>query len=664
MRGLAALPLFLLFIQSITSHADINAPANSEPGPRMLREYFDARRAPLHEARKNAVAAIDTPDAVRQRAGEMRRLFVDALGGFPERTPLNARVVGSGEGEGFRYERILYESLPDYPVTAVLFLPDTPGPYPAVLVPCGHSDNGKASELYQRACILLARHGIAALIYDPIGQGERYLYLDEHNRPLFGTTQEHTTVGVGCMLTGTNLAMYRIWDGMRGLDYLQSRADIDGERLGCTGNSGGGTLTSYLMALDDRIVAAAPSCYLTTFDHLLTAIGPQDAEQNIAGQLLYGMDHADYITMRAPKPTLMCVAKQDYFPVAGARETFEEAKRLYTILGQPERIAMVEADEKHGFSTVLRVGAVNLMRRWLLDETEPIADEELEVLSESEMQCSQSGQIYTEPGYRSLNDILIERSKVLESGREWLRKAAPDALREEIRKVFGPRASLAFDMHQGETQENKTAARITLTDSATGARRLIPLDWYHPANPGAEAVLYLHDLGRANVAEDSRLPLWLAEGKHVIAADLSGIGATLSDENKRWAGIPGADWPDFFRAYLISENIAWLRATEIEAIVLSRFWGDGLVEIVAHRDLTVPALHAAYFTCGGSEKHLSKVSLEGGIPSWQAVIDARRAKHQLMNVVPGALEVYDLPDLAAALPEGMLNWRPDAVPVF
>jgi dienelactone hydrolase len=586
------------------------------------------------------------------------------LGGFPERSPLNARVVGSGHGDGFRYERIIYDSLPDYPVTAVLFLPESPGPYPAVLVPCGHSDNGKASELYQHACILLARHGIAAFIYDPIGQGERYLYLDEHNKPLFGTTQEHTTVGVGCMLTGTNLAMYRIWDGMRGLDYLQSRADVDGERLGCTGNSGGGTLTSYLMALDDRIVAAAPSCYLTTFDHLLTSIGPQDAEQNIAAQVLYGMDHADYITMRAPKPTLMCVAKQDYFPLAGARETFKEAERLYAILGHPERIDKIEADEKHGFSTVLRVGAVNWMRRWLLNESDPIADENFEVLPESEMQCSKSGQIYTEPGYRSLHDVLIERAKELEARRDERRKTAPEAVREEIRKIFGPRASLAFDMHQGETRENKTVARITLTDNATGAKRVVPLDWHHPQNPGDDAILYLHDHGRARVAEDNRLPLWLAEGKHVIAADLSGIGETLSDENKRWAGIPGADWPDFFRAYLIGENIAWLRASEIEAILLSRFWGDGLVQIIANGDLTVPALHAAYFTCGGAEKRLSRVTLEGGIPSWQAVIHARRAKHQLMNVVPGALEVYDLPDLSAALPEGLLDWRPAAVPVF
>ena len=96
------------------------------------------------------------------------------------------------------------------------------------------------------------------------------------------------------MLVGRSTASYRIWDGIRSLDYLATRPEIDAKKLGCTGCSGGGTLTSYLMALDDRIVAAAPSCYITSLERLFATIGPQDAEQNITGQVAFGMDHADY----------------------------------------------------------------------------------------------------------------------------------------------------------------------------------------------------------------------------------------------------------------------------------------------------------------------------------------------------------------------------------
>ena len=89
---------------------------------------------------------------------------------------------------------------------------------------------------------------------------------------------------------------------MRSLDYLASRPEIDPTRLGCTGCSGGGTLTSYLMALDERIVAAAPSCYLTSLERLFATIGPQDAEQNITGQVAFGMEHADYCAAALPAP--------------------------------------------------------------------------------------------------------------------------------------------------------------------------------------------------------------------------------------------------------------------------------------------------------------------------------------------------------------------------
>src|SRR5207253_7664132 len=123
------------------------------------------------------------------------------------------------------------------------------------------------------------------LCYDPIGQGERIQLLDKDGKPAISRgTDEHDMVGVGALLIGSSTATYRIWDGIRSLDYLAGRAEIDPKRLGCTGNSGGGTLTAYLMALDERIGCAAPSCYITSLERLFATIGPQDAEQQITGQ--------------------------------------------------------------------------------------------------------------------------------------------------------------------------------------------------------------------------------------------------------------------------------------------------------------------------------------------------------------------------------------------
>src|SRR5579864_591793 len=339
----------------------------SQQPQKMLYAYLQAEAQKHFDARRKAVEAIDGHEALRRRQEDLRAKFLAALGAFPERTPLNARVVGQNRCDGYRVERVLFESRPGHHVTGVLYLPESESPYPGVLVPCGHNANGKASEPYQRISILLAKNGLAAFCYDPIGQGERVQLLDAHGKPaLPGSTTEHTMAGIGAMLVGRQLAHYRIWDGLRALDYLASRPEIDPKRLGCTGNSGGGTMTAYLMALDDRIAAAAPSCYITSLERLFATIGPQDAEQNITGQVAFGMEHADYVTMRAPKPTLICTATHDFFDIGGAWTSFREAKLLYGLLGHGERVDLFEYNDKHGFSRPRRQAAMRWMRRWLL----------------------------------------------------------------------------------------------------------------------------------------------------------------------------------------------------------------------------------------------------------------------------------------------------------
>src|SRR4029079_4474644 len=111
---------------------------------------------------------------------------------------------------------------------------------------------------YQRACILMAKNGLAVLCYDPIGQGERMQLLNADGKPAIkGNTTEHTYTGISASLVGWSCASFRVWDGIRSIDYLESRAEVDPKRLGCTGNSGGGTMTAYLVAPDARIAPAA-----------------------------------------------------------------------------------------------------------------------------------------------------------------------------------------------------------------------------------------------------------------------------------------------------------------------------------------------------------------------------------------------------------------------
>src|SRR5262249_36485180 len=171
-----------------------------EQEPRKMLHNFLLCEAQKHfDERKKLVASLKTGDEIQKRQRELKARFLAAIGGLPqEKTPLNAKVVGTLKGNGFRVENVIYESRPNHHVTAIFYIPDGKGPFPGVLVPCGHSDNGKAAEAYQRVCILMAKNGLAALCFDPIGQGERLQLLDDNKKPgIKGSTSEHNMVGIG-----------------------------------------------------------------------------------------------------------------------------------------------------------------------------------------------------------------------------------------------------------------------------------------------------------------------------------------------------------------------------------------------------------------------------------------------------------------------------------
>ena len=222
----------------------------------------------------------------------------------------------------------------------------------------------------------------------------------------------HCILGVGSLLLGRNTATFRDWDGIRGLDYLESRADIDPRRLGCTGNSGGGTLTSYLMALDGRIACAAPSCYLCGFRRLLATIGPQDAEQNIHAQIAFGMDHADYVIMRCLRPTLMCTATHDYFAVDGAWDAFRQAKRVYTRLARRKTSRSPRPTSSTASPCCCDRCRREWLRRWLLKIDAPVIEPAFPVLRDKEALCTPYGQVMLLDGAaRSVFDLNRDEEK-------------------------------------------------------------------------------------------------------------------------------------------------------------------------------------------------------------------------------------------------------------
>jgi len=559
------------------------------------------------EERAAAVARIRIPAEVTARQAYVRKKVLEALGGFPaEKTPLNARVTGTLERYGYRVEKLIYESLPRFYVTANLYVPTTGSPpYPAVLGASGHSANGKAMDAYQRVWISLAKRGFVVLAWDPPGQGERYEYFDaERGKPRFGPTAEHSMAGVQCLLTGGNFARYELWDAVRGLDYLLTRPDVDPKRIGVAGNSGGGTQTAYLQVVEPRLAVAAPSCYITSWEKLWAGQGPQDAEQNFVNFLKDGLDFADFLIAFAPRPLKVLTAIKDFFPIDGARASFAEARRIYEVLGAADRIEFFEYDDPHGWSKPRREATYEWLEKWLRPGHAASPEPDFPIEPDANLNCTPTGQVATSlkgETVQSLNQALAER---LHAGR-----AA-----RNIRDAGRLRALVA--------------ARVGVSNRSL--KRAAQKGGKSPA------VLYLNPDGNGSEIEALK-----RAGYAVLAPEVPSVGYRTS-----------------MRALLVGRSILGMRVGDLLAAfndLAARADVDpARISVLGKGNAGVLALFV-----GALEPRIQKVACEGAVLSYLDVARAKLHENMIDIVVPGVLRDFDLPDLARLVAPRSL-WIVDA----
>lgn len=599
------------------------------------------------DRRAEAYEQLETPEQIRAYQKKRRQFFERQLGGFPERSPLRAETVGTLSGDGYRIEKVIYESQPNHHVTANLYLPDAAQPVPGVVIASGHSRTAKTADYNQRFAISFAKHGMAALCFDPIGQGERSQILDDQGEPRFGsTTTEHSLMGVGSILVGRNTARYRVWDAMRSIDYLAGRPEVDPQRIGFTGCSGGGTLTSYVMALDDRVACAAPACYLTTFRRLIETIGPQDAEQNIFGQVGFGLDQPDYVLLRAPRPTLISSTTDDFFDIRGSWDNFRQAKRVYGKLGFPERVDLVEMGGGHGVKPQSLATITHWMQRWLLGRDEPVQATELSTRPPEQLLCTESGQVLTLPKERSVFELNAAYEAELAEQREKQGNSTPcEKLASRIAQLIAvdPQAAVETPTAENTGQLSRGGYAIDKLVLDAGTDVPLPALDFQPAAAAQRVYLYLHDDGKLGEAEAGGAVEQLVEAGHrVLTVDLRGQGETASGDSGALLG----DQKTYFLSYLLGKPLVGYRVKD--ALAAARFLtrgqgesGPRQVHLVGAGQAGIVALHAAAM----QPELFASVTLHETPRDWASVVRQSEPAGQLESTVHGALRVYDLPDL-------------------
>ena len=317
-----------------------------------LRYNIDATRAAAQNRSDPATAK-----EWKTRAPIIKANLLKALGlsPMPEKTPLNAVITGRADRDFYTIENLLFESRPGFYVTANVYTPkDLTQPAPAIVVVPGHAmDDGKNYPLYQMGELGFVKEGFVVLAYDPIGQGERKLPGFAHD------------LGYGSLLVGQTNEGYIAWDTIRAFDYLTTRDDVDTDRLGLAGNSGGGENTFYTMPLDDRIKAGASFCFVCSYDLWLKDGGNHCICNHMPG-LVNDMEQFEIIALNAPRAFMFGNAAEDkIFPVAGTRDTLRRSQAIFEKVSSPGRVRSVETDGGHGWSQPLREAGYGWMNHWL-----------------------------------------------------------------------------------------------------------------------------------------------------------------------------------------------------------------------------------------------------------------------------------------------------------
>jgi len=637
----------------------------SNPGSLLIHDLI-AQANDYYDIRDGEIAKLKTMVDWQKRQALVKDKLLKLVGPFPERTPLNVRITDVLYKDGFRVEKIIYESMPDFYVTGCLFIPDKiDGKIPAVLNVIGHNQEAFRAELYQRVCLNLVSKGIMVLAIDPIGQGEHVQYYDPgiDFSSIGYTVIEHCYFGNQCFLSGVSPGRYFIWDGIRGIDYLVTRGDVDPERIGVTGFSGGGTITSYIAAFDDRVKVSVPCSWSTASKRQLETKGVQDAETVFVRGVAEGITLEDLIEVRAPKPTLMTfVSRDQYLSIQGARESYQEAKKAYDSFGQVDNLTLVEDDYEHWMTPKIRLKIYEFFMEHFDLPGDP-TEEDVGILTEKELRVTSTGQISTSLGGDMVFDVNKEETAALIRNLEESRKDMAKHLRSVVAKakdisgyVYTEGLACEPFLNGRYQRDGYTVGKYAI--KGDGAY-VIPLLLFVPDGHKGKhpALVYLHPQGKAaDALPGGEIEHLVKKGYIVAATDVLGTGETKNTVTRPLG--PG------YTAVLIGRSVIGIQAGDIVRTVgylKSRDDVDNQnVGALAFGEACLPLIHAAAF-----DHSIRNVALIGSPISYRTIAMNRFYKIGLIENegggtghpyeidfswgIAGVLRGYDLPDLIGCI---------------
>lgn len=637
--------LFLGFLSQAQEDLKVIQPhwVSFTDGPNALYKHQAAQAFEMLDDREDAVNQLRTLADWKGWQDRVKKTLMKVVGPFPEKTPLRPEITRTIQKPDYRMDHVVFQSQPEFYVSATLFIPNgLQSKAPAIIYCSGHALESYRSFTYQQVILNLVKKGFIVFAFDPVGQGERLEYYDSATgQPTIGgPTKQHSYPGAQAFISGSSQAKYMIWDGIRAVDYLFSRPEVDAGRIGITGRSGGGTQASYIAAFDERIYASAPENYLTNFKRLWLTHGPQDAEQNFYRGISSGLDQPDLLLVRAPKPNLLIATSRDMFNIEGSMETVNQVQRIYQAYDAPANFAMVVDDAGHTSTRKNRETMYAFFQNHLNLPGES-SDEKIDTLSKEELLVSPEGQLLeTYPG-----------KTVQQLNQEFISDQPTGSLEERVadsRELSGYLEPLGESdrMMTGRYQrEGYTVEKHLIKGEGD---YWIPFLLLIPEKVTAEAVLYLHPEGKAvDASVGGEMEALVKEGAMVLAPDLLNTGEMGNGGFNGDSNFKGNSFNHWFGSILIGRSLVGLHAGDANRLakVLQEASGNKTIKGLAKGRMSAVLLHAANYN-----EAYSSIALIDPMVSYRELVQERNYDPSLIPFsVANSLPHYDLPDLLESL---------------
>jgi cephalosporin-C deacetylase-like acetyl esterase len=578
--------------------------------------------------------------------------------GYPERSPLAPRTIATHDRDGYRIENVMFQSRPNFWVTASLYTP-TGGqaPYPGVISPCGHYPLARMEPEYQCVYIDLVKAGFVVLAYDPIGQGERRQYWNPQTgqtEVATASTYEHSMPGQVLLLMGEDLTHYRVWDGMRAIDYLQSRSEVDPQRIACAGHSGGGTLTLFISALDERVKCAVVNEGGTVNRWPLeirpeTRVGPSDVEQNFFPGAKYGVDMPDLHVAIAPRPLLALIEQYN----SRFNRAAEQIRNRYVQLGVADHFGTEQANDPHAWTPKLRLATTRWLSRWLKQSPGPDREPDVIVEDPETLYCTPNGSLrYSQVG-DTIFSLILKKQETLPPKRE----LADAELKSEITTLLRYKKSDAPLAPTPLVTTPRKGYSVEKLEFLSEPGIYIPTWVFLPDQKATTypTLLALNDAGKqADGMEFGQYERLARAGQIVIACDVRGIGETKPPHS------PAGDWPgEFHQLFDVETAITYMTWYMDECL-----FGMRVHDVVRSVDYAFsrPDVDRQRFRVAGKgagalwvlfaavlDPRISDVTAERGLLSYSTLARVDRYTHSTGIFVRDILTRFDLPQVAAGL---------------